>query len=140
MAHMRVEGEGLRTTYAFAPRVSTSTVRDGPTSIRLEFASSGIYCDDQEVRVTQLQFDHVVAYNWNDFEFHILTSNFQDVELGLIEIADSPTVAEIRSTKRYIGEGLHHFRITFDDHGTYDIVCEKITFSYGNSRPDDLYP
>jgi len=66
VAHHRVEGDGLRTTYAFAPRVTTSTVRDGPTSIRLEFASSGIYRDDQEVRVTQLTFNHVVAYEWND--------------------------------------------------------------------------
>src|SRR5260370_25978681 len=103
MAHRRVEGEGLRTTYAFAPRVSISTVRDGPTSIRLEFASSGIYRDDQEVRVTQLSFDRVVAYDWNDFEFHGFPSNRQDIEFGLIEIIDSPIVTEVKSTGRYIG-------------------------------------
>lgn len=139
MSHRRVEGEGLRTTYAFAPRVSTSTVRDGPTRIRLEFASSGIYRDDQEVRTTQLSFDHVVAYEWNDFEFHRVSSSRQDFELGLIEITDSSIVAEIRSTGRYIGEDLRHFRISFDDHGTYDIVCEKIKITYGSSLPEYLY-
>src|SRR5579859_5031682 len=101
MAYARVEGEGLRTTYAFAPRVSTSIVRDGPTSIRLEFASSGRYRDDQEVRVTQLHFERVVAYSWNDFEFHIVPCNPHDIELGLIEVFESPIVAEIRSTGRY---------------------------------------
>ena len=139
MAHQRVGGEGLRTTYAFAPRVSTSTIRDGPTSIVLEFASSGIYRDGQEVRVTQLRFDHVVAYDWNDFEFHRYPSNPKDVELGLIEMVDSPIVAEIRSTERYVGEGLRHFRISFNDHGTYDIICEKIDISYSSSHAEDLY-
>lgn len=33
-----------------------------------------------------------------------------DVELGLIEIADSPVIAEIRSTERYVGEALHRPR------------------------------
>lgn len=139
MSHRRVEGEGLRTTYSFAPLVSTSTVRDGPTRIQLEFASSGIYRDGQEVRTTRLCFDHVVAYEWNDFEFHRIPCNRQDVELGLIEITDSPIAREIRSTGRYIGEDLRHFRISFNDHGTYDIVCEKINITYGNSLPKSLY-
>jgi len=139
MAHQIVEGEGLRTTYAFAPRVTVSTQRDGPTSICLTFASSGIYQDDQEVRVTQLSFKHIVEYEWNDFEFHRFSSNPQDVEFGLIEITDSPIAAEIRSTGRYIGASLHHFRICFDDHGTYDVVCERLEISYGTSKADNLY-
>jgi hypothetical protein len=138
VAHRRVEGEGLRTSYAFAPRVSTSITPDGPTSVCLEFASSGIYQDDQEVRVTRLAFHHVVSYAWNDFEFHRFPSNPNDVELGLIEIDDSTIVAEIRSTGRYIGKELCHFRISFDDHGTYDIVCESLVISYSSARPDTL--
>jgi hypothetical protein len=139
MAHRRVEGEGLRTTYAFAPRVRPSTVRDAATTIQLDFASSAIYADDQELRVTQLCFEHVVSYDWNDFEYHRLPCNPEDAEFALIEIINSPVVADIRSTGRYIGESIHHFRISFDDHGTYDVVCEKVGISYSHSFASELY-
>jgi hypothetical protein len=139
VAHRALEGEGLRTTYAFAPRAVISTERDGPTTFRLSFASSAIYLDDDDVRTTLLTFEHVVEYEFNDFEFHRYSSNPQDVEFGLIEILSSPIVAEIRSTGRYIGDDLRHFRICFDDHGTYDVVCERLRISYGQSKPAELY-
>lgn len=139
MAHQVIEGEGLRTSYAFAPRVMTSAERNGPTTVRLAFASSAIYGGDDEVHTTLLAFEHVVGYEFNDFEFHRLSSKPQDVEFGLIEILDSPIVSEILSTGRYIGNGLRHFRISFDDHGTYDIVCEKFSATYRQAKPADLY-
>ena len=139
MVYRVVEGRDLRTRYAFAPRVVTSSERDGPTTLLLSFASSAIYGDDEEVSTTALAFEHVVEYGFNDFEFHRLSSNPQDVEFGLIEILDSPIVVAIRSTARYIGDDLRHFRISFDDHGTYDVVCERLGISYGRSKPDDFY-
>lgn len=139
MAHQVVEGEGLRTRYAFAPRIVTSTERDGPTTLRLSFASSAIHSDHDEVRTTLLAFEHVVEYEFNDFEFHRFLSNPDDVEFGLIEIIQSPIVTEIRSTGRYVGDDLRHFRICFDDHGAYDVVCERLTINYGQSKTADLY-
>lgn len=140
MNYRCLEGEGLRTTYAFAPRVTASAKRDGPTSVYLEFGSSPVYQDNQGFKVTRLSFEHVVEYDWNDFEFHRFPANPADVELGLIEITDSELVAEIESSGKYIGEPLHHFRITFDDHGTYDIVCQRLTIAYGTSSDNDYYP
>jgi hypothetical protein len=129
VAHERVAGEGLRTTYTFAPHVVVSTLLNGPTAIQLEYAASPVHGAVREFIVTRLDFEHVVAYEWNAFEFHRHASNPDDVEFRLIEILDSPIVSEIRSSRRYIGATLRHFRITFDDHGTYDIVCEAVHVS-----------
>lgn len=140
MSYRQIEGEGLRTSYAFAPRVASSAVRDGPTSVELEFGSSPVHQEDQEFRVTRLTCERVVGYEWNAFEFHRLPTNPKDCELGLIEITDSQFVADIMSTGRYIGGPLRHLRVTFDDHGTYDIVCEKFSIAHFTSADSDLYP
>jgi hypothetical protein len=115
-------------------------MRDGPTTLRLEFGASPVYGDDQEFGVTQLSFEQVVGYEWNAFEFHRLPANPKDIELGLIEITDSELVAEIMSSGRYIGEPLHHLRVSFDDHGTYDIICQRFSTAHVTSADSDLYP
>lgn len=140
MSYRRIEGEGLQTSYAFAPRFAASAMRDGPTSVQLDFGSSPVYQDNEEFRVTRLSCERVVGYEWNSFEFHRLPTNPTDVELGLIEITDSQFVAEIMSKGRYVGEPLHHLRISFDDHGTYDIVCERFSITHITSADRDLYP
>jgi hypothetical protein len=140
MSYRRIEGDGLRTTYAYAPRFTVAVTRDGPTNVRLEFASSSVYLDNEEFRVTIVSCEHVVEYDWNDFEFHRHPGNFKDAELGLIEITDSSLIAEIMSTGRYVRGPLHHLRVGFDDHGTYDIVCERFTINYARSTDHDLYP
>jgi hypothetical protein len=140
MSHRRIEGDGLRTTYAYAPRVAVAVTRDGPTNVRLEFGSSPVYRDNKEFSVTIVSCERVIEYDWNDFEFHRLPGNSKDAELGLIEITDSSLIAEIMSTGSYVGGVLHHLRVTFDDHGTYDIICEKFTISYVRSTDCDLYP
>jgi hypothetical protein len=139
MTSRAVEGEGLRTTYASAPLVHVTTRRDGPTSLRLEFSSSPVTAAGQAFQVTRLSFEGVVAYAWNHFEFHRVPSNPNDSAFGLIEILDSPIVAEVVSTRRYIGDPLKHYRITFDDHGTYDIVGARLTIDHTMSA-SDAYP
>jgi hypothetical protein len=134
-----VEGDGLRTSYAFAPLVTVSVKPDGPARLQLEFASSPVYRDNQEFRVTRLSFDKVAAYCWNDFEFHRQISNDDDVEFSLIEVTDSNVVAELRATGRPL-PGLHHYRISFDDHGTYDVICEKLEISHAAAADAETYP
>jgi hypothetical protein len=136
----QVGGDGLKTSYAFAPRVvvvagegsPTSPQRgEGPTHLKLEFISSPLTGPPpQEVRTTRLVFEHVVEYHWSDFEFHRDVYGANAGALALVEIEDSPAVADIRGSGRYIGTDLRHYRITFDDHGTYDLVCEKLEISY----------
>jgi hypothetical protein len=130
MSYRTIDGDGLRTTYSFAPEVRAHAEQDGPTMVQLKFISSAVYSDEQEPRTTELTFKHVVFYEWNDFEFHRVPCNPGDIEFGLIELTDSPIVGEITSTGRYIGSALRHFRISFDDHGTYDVLCEELEISY----------
>jgi hypothetical protein len=139
MSYRRIEGDGLRTTYAYAPRFTVAVTRDGPTNVRLEFASSPVYLDNEEFRVTIVNCERVIEYEWNSFEFHRHPGNLKDVELGLIEITESSLVAEIMSKGRYAGGG-HHLRISFDDHGTYDIICQRFTINYSSSTDHGLYP
>ena len=140
MTYRRIEGEGLRTTFAFAPRFSASTTRDGPTCVSLSFASSPVRSDGQTFRITELTCRHVVEYVWNNFEFHRLPSNSRDLEFGLIEIVDSQLISEIMETGRYTGDPLNHLRISFDDHGTYDIVCEAYEIRHRESASDEDWP
>jgi hypothetical protein len=129
--HHLVDGEGLRTTYAYAPRVTITTIENGPTHVELQFPSSGFAAPPpQEVRVTRLAFEHVLEYVWADFEFDRDPYELDVGAFSLTEIDDSRAVAEIRATGRYVGSDLRHYRITFDDHGTYDVVCERLRISY----------
>jgi hypothetical protein len=48
MSYRRIEGDGLRATYAYAPRVTVAVTRDGPTNVRLEFASSPVHFDNDD--------------------------------------------------------------------------------------------
>jgi hypothetical protein len=141
MTYELVQGEGLRTTYAFAPRVTVSTKRDGPTSVRLEFASSPIHGEGQEFRVTCLTFNRVFEYGWAHFESGRPESNGEDVEFALIEIADSEVVSDLRAGWRPNAlPRMRHYRICFDDNGTYDVICEHLDISYGASVDNEYYP
>jgi hypothetical protein len=139
MTHRVVEGEGLGTSYAAAPRLRVLVKGDGPTGVEMEYASSPVYADGQEFRVTRLTFERVVYYEWNIFEYHRKPSNPEDSAFGLIEISDSEIIEQIVATGRRLG-GLRHYRITFDDHGTYDVVCERVDVAYSRSSDDSLYP
>lgn len=140
MSHHLVEGEGLKTSYAFAPRVTVVTgeegstplqIGEGPTHLQMEFISAALTGPPpQEVRVTRLMFEHVLEYAWSDFEFLRDLYGLNVGALALVEIKESPAMAQIRATGRYIGADLRHYRITFDDHGTYDVVCERLVIFY----------
>jgi hypothetical protein len=49
-------------------------------------------------------------------------------------------LADLRSTGRPLPAEVHHFRICFDDHGTYDVICESLEVLYGSGVGDDQYP
>jgi hypothetical protein len=107
-------------------------VREGRTNVLMEFTSSGFSAPPpQDVRTTRLMFEHVVEYAWTDFEFHRDPYGIDVGRFALVKIENSPAVTEIRATGRYLGNDLRHYRITFDDHGTYDIICEELSISYG---------
>jgi hypothetical protein len=141
VASKAVQGEGLRTTFSGAPRVSFLTDAESAwVKVELAFTSSPMLDGDGITRQTVLGFDDVFYFCWNGWDFHLKPSNPSDVELGLIEIRDSEILSEVFATGRYWGGDPHHYRITFDDHGTYDVGCRTLDVSYGASRRRDEPP
>lgn len=82
----------------------------------------------------ELVFESVLDFRFYDFEVGLTIPDQNDFEFGLIECMESLTLhlfdrsAALSRTAFPIlsGSELHHYRIAFDDHGTYDIVCLKL--------------
>jgi hypothetical protein len=123
--HKEVAGFRLRTSFAESPDVAIQTGVGDRSGLTMTYYSSGATSPRQRIWQTRLTFENVVYYEWNAFEFRTSPACPDDYEFTLIELRASPIVAEILDTGRYIGSGLKHLRITFDDHGVYDIVCES---------------
>jgi len=127
VSHQRIPGTRLATLYAYAPTVRMEAERDGPTRVIMEYTSSTIQ-ESQPPLVTRLTFSHVLEFGWSEFDRGARLRD-DDVAFSLIEITDSPLIAEIN--RRVWGRGwdvrpLHHYRIGFDDHGCYEVVCGKL--------------
>lgn len=123
-----VEGEKFRTTWAEAPRVVVHSRGEDHVDLQMEFSSSAMD-EVGKYRVTRLLFGHVFYYEWNHFEFHRFPHCEDDFEFALIEITDSPVVGQLLGSGRFMHPLPKHFRIGFDDHGTYDVVCGQMEAS-----------
>ena len=131
-----VKGERLRTTFADAPSVCIEG-HEGSTECVLRFDSSPL--DGERMNwVTNLRFVHVLDLRFSDFELGLELSDRQDFAYALIRLIDSQTLqlfvdsGSLRRTAIPVlrDSNLHHYRIAFDDHGVYDIVCTGIEISY----------
>ena len=84
-------------------------------------------------------FDVVWHYRWIDMDVGYEPENRDDYEFTLIEITDSALVkgflarghwqndGESGDLRTALGaEAVRHFRIGFDDHGTYDVLCGDV--------------
>jgi hypothetical protein len=138
MAHRFVPLDGVESRYAEAPRVTVVTRGEGRPGLVLDFISSELG-PSGEFRVTRLTFERVLEYHWTDDQLGLQLGNEEDVEFDLIEITDSELI------RRRLEEGfysqhpagqrlggvleesdIHHYRICFDHHGTYDVVCVDV--------------
>jgi hypothetical protein len=132
--HVALEGDFLRTQFAYAPTVFLEAVQDGPMTATMRFASSTRSVGGQ-ISMTMLTFANVLDFRWFDFELGLTRPNPADTKFRLIEITDSETIERFRRERklRHRPHGLvkeddlRHFRITFDDHGTYDVICTGVT-------------
>jgi hypothetical protein len=99
----------------------------------------------------ELVFRDVLDFRFYDFEVGLPIPDENDFEFGLIECTESRTLhlfdrsAALSRTASPIlsGSDLHHYRIAFDDHGTYDIVClelELVEVDYPDSGIRDKCP
>lgn len=148
--HTVVSGDGLETRYSAAPRVSVSTQEDGRPRLDLEFVSAPRVAGEVG-RTTHVAFDEVLEYHWMDFEFGLSMGNDRDTRFRLVEITDSTLVRRIleegKFSSRPAGQraggvldeaGIRHYRICFDDHGTYDVICTGLAISHAESA--EAYP
>jgi hypothetical protein len=139
----RIEGVRLRTNYADAPLVSLRG-SEGSTDCEMSFDSSAI---DDEGRnwMTKIRFVRVLDLRFSDFDLGLDLPDSEAFEYGLIELTSSETLRSFRSSGVLERPAspvtrepeLRHFRIAFDDHGTYDIICLGIELAYEFVANDD---
>jgi hypothetical protein len=88
-----------------------------------------------------------------DFEMGVHVGNRHDVAFRLIEITDSTEIERLLTSGRFSSatpgqrlggvlaeDDLHHYRVTFDDHGTYDVICTDIAIRRLRSNKIDDFP
>lgn len=129
MSYRVVEQDGLSTRFDDHPRVVVVTRAAGnPPTFRLEYVS-GPGGD----RRTVVEFDDVFWYSWTDEDFEFFNENPDDYEFGLIEIADSKRIRRWAHSQPGPGlpgvlkeSDLHHYRLGFENHGTYDVICTRM--------------
>ncbi len=95
---------------------------------------------DEGSRMGELTFKDVFQYRWtyDEIDYNDFESDADDFEFGLIEITNSPYIADIlsKSQKYRAGRGLaeqmrfynvRHFRLGFDEYGCFDIIADDVS-------------
>jgi hypothetical protein len=99
---------------------------------------------------TEVTFSGVIEYRWiRDRQFY-LDTNPDDFGFALIEILDSQLKERLLTSGPYRGFGpgerlggileetrVRHFRIGFDEHGTYDVLCTDIAIKVTQGVPEE---
>lgn len=130
-----VADERLRTRYAEAPQVRFD-VKGDVTVVTMAFNSS-LLGPDRHYWVTEIRFIHVLDFGFKDFDLGLDLVNPDDFKYALIEVRESEIIRRFRETGALVRvaspvvnvDDLRHYRIAFDDHGTYDVVALGIEAS-----------
>ena len=138
MGYRAIEGEAFRTRYEGAPEVRWISVEDAHLAVEVAFQVVSTP-RGSEATFTTIRFDSVFEFRWIESEVTYFPSNPDDFEFGLIEIVDSDLIELlVRSgmhASQPVGQRLggvlderhlRHFRIGFDDYGTFDVVCLEV--------------
>lgn len=138
MGYREVSGSGLSTRYAGTPALNVKATPDGPVDVEICFQAESARAGEIAT-FTRLLFVSVLEYRWIAADHTFFTANRDDFEFALIEIVDSDEVklmtAEGMYSDRAPGQrlggvvderNLHHFRIGFDDYGTFNIISMNI--------------
>ncbi len=130
MTYRSLPGEGLRTRWDDQPVVRISNRRDAFGTVELSWATQPSN-DGWVAARTRVTFHDVVEYRWTYWDV-VDGERPEEGSLELGEIEDSDRVAAL------VGQGfdsnLRHFRISFDEHGTYDVICRHIRIEYEPRR------
>ena len=139
----RVLVPSLTTGWDDEPVVSVTSRRNGTVTLAMTFASSPGDASTP-VRRSRVVFREVYLYRFIDFDLGYEPDNRDDYEFTLIEVTDSSLREDVYTSGRWQNEGsernlrvvlgpdrLRHYRIGFDDHGTYDVLCTDVTVEHG---------
>jgi hypothetical protein len=126
LAYRGVPGEGLRTRWDDQPIVLISNRRDDFGTMEVSWATKPA-SDGWVAPRTRIVFDDVVEYRWKYWD---VVDGEQPEEGGLElgELEDSDRVSAL--VDQGFDRDLRHFRISFDEHGTYDVICRSIRIQY----------
>jgi hypothetical protein len=132
LAYRSVPGEGLRTRWDDQPVVRIGNRRDDAGTMELSWATEPISAAWVPGR-TRVVFDDVIEYHWRYWDVDERLEPPEErggLELG--EIEDSARLTAL--VQQGFDTDLRHFRISFDDHGTYDVICRRIRIEYEPRR------
>lgn len=102
----------------------------------MEYDSSTIQ-ESQPPLITRLIFSRLLEFAWSEFDRGVRLGD-HEVEFSLIEITDSPLIAEInrRVREQALDERtLRHYRIAFDDHGIVVLAPNRQQLFTGPALP-----
>ncbi|WP_432937222.1 hypothetical protein ACQPXM_24635 [Kribbella sp. CA-253562] len=123
-------GDHLRTRWDDEPVVVVTNHRDAFGTVELSWATEPIR-EDWVPRRTRVVFDDVVEYHWRfwDVEESGVPEDF-GLELGELEGSERVTAL----VNQGFDDDLRHFRISFDEHGRYDVICRTMHIDYEPGR------
>lgn len=141
MAYAHVAGGGLHTTYAEAPVVEVVTHREAMPDLSLVFRSAPT-TEDVSAAFTKVVFRQILEYHWVNYLLDLELGNQGDLAFRLIEISDSDRLRRLveagilgcanlsdRLDEKFNESDVRHYRICFDDHGTYEVICTEVSIS-----------
>ena len=132
----------LTTGWDDSPVVLVSNRSNGAVTLTIMFASSPGDASTP-VRRSRAVFRGVYLYRFVDIDLGYEPDNSDDYEFTLIDVTDSSLREDVYTRGRWQNEGLErdlrvvlapdrlrHYRIGFDDHGTYDVLCTDVTVEH----------
>lgn len=131
MAYRSVPGDGLRTRWDDQPVVLITNHRDAFGTVELSWATEPV-SDRWVPRRTRVVFEDVVEYRWRHWDVDERAAPEEGgLELGELEDSDRVTAL----VEQGFDSDLRHFRISFDEHGRYDVICRRLQIEYEPRRP-----
>jgi hypothetical protein len=141
MSHTEIERDITRTRYEGNPQVRVASIPDGPLSLQVTLQTTSAP-DGQEAAFSRIVFKDVLEYRWIASNHSYLLTDKNDAGFCLIEILNSEHVEMLVSNDIYSDSppgsrlggvlderSLHHYRLDFDEYGTFDIIALSVEIS-----------
>ncbi|MEU0095559.1 hypothetical protein [Kribbella sp. NPDC006257] len=130
MAYRVLPGDYLWTRWDAEPVLVVTNRGDAFGTMELWWATEPVR-EGWVARRTKVVFDDVVEYRWRYWD--VQESGVpEDFGLELGELEGSERVRAL--VEQGFDEDLRHFRISFDEHGRYDVICRTIKIEHEPRR------